>query len=106
MFIYKLFFLESIHLPVLTLVSLFYSNVRFSKLAFLLQNEKDKIEDALCEMIFADMLKCSIDRPAELVTFTAEQSEAQVIDDWIKNIDQIVDLVDFVSQRIERQEAN
>lgn len=57
-------------------------------------------------MIFADLLKCTIDRPAELVTFTAKQNEAEIIDDWVKNINQIVDLVDFVSQRIERQEAN
>ena len=57
-------------------------------------------------MIFADLLKCKIDRPAELVTFIAKQNEAEIIDDWVKNINQIVDLVDFVSQRIERQEAN
>lgn len=56
-------------------------------------------------MIFEDKVTCSIDRPAELIKFKIEKSEAQLIDDWVSNINEIVDLVDFVCERIEREDV-
>lgn len=84
-------------------VSLFYNSIRFEKLAKLLRNNKDRIEDYLCELIFHNKVKCSIDRPAELILFRMEETEAEKIDNWVQNINEIVDLVDFVCERIERE---
>lgn len=84
-------------------ISLFYNNIRFNKLQKLLRNEKTKIEDYLCELIFNEKVKCSIDRPSELVTFRMEETETEKIDAWVQNINEIVDLVDFVCERIERE---
>lgn len=69
----------------------------------MLRNEISKIEDNLCELIFKDKVVCFIDRPAELIKFKTKKSETQMIDDWVGNINQIVDLVDFVCERIERE---
>ena len=85
-------------------MSLYYSNIRFAKLSKLLRNSISKIEDNLCELIFEDKVTCSIDRPAELIKFKTKKSESQMIDDWVGNINEIVDLVDFVCERIERED--
>jgi fructose-1,6-bisphosphatase len=56
-------------------------------------------------LIFTDILTCVIDRPAELINFKTKKSETQLIDDWVGNINEIVDLVDFVCERIEREDV-
>lgn len=89
----------------LTQVSLYYSNIRFTKLSKLLRNSIIKIEDNLCELIFEDKVTCVIDRPAELINFRIQKTEAELIDDWVGNINDIVDLVDFVCERIEREDV-
>jgi 26S proteasome regulatory subunit N5 len=68
-----------------------------------LRNSIQKIEDNLCELIFEDKVTCFIDRPAELIKFQIKKTETQMIDDWVGNINEIVDLVDFVCERIERE---
>lgn len=70
-----------------------------------MRNDKEKIETNLCELIFKDEVVCSIDRPLELVEFKLKKSQTETIDDWVTNVNQIVDLVDFVCERIEREDV-
>lgn len=77
-----------------------------TKLEILLENNKEKVEDLLCEMIYKDLISGKIDRLQGVLELREKKTENEVVDQWIQNINQIVDLVDFVSERIEREEHN
>jgi 26S proteasome regulatory subunit N5 len=90
----------------LYIVSLYYKNIRMEKLEVLLENKIDFIEDLLCELILDNFVHAKINRLTRIVDFIPANAESDVIDDWVKNINEIVDLVDFVCERIEREEVN
>jgi len=46
----------------LYIASLYYRRINLSKLEILLENNKDKVEDLLCEMIYKDLISGKIDR--------------------------------------------
>lgn len=88
------------------MVSLYYRKVSLNKLETLLENRKELIEDLLCEMIYEDLIPGKIDRLTLELEVLEKKSENEVVDQWIQNINQIVDLVDFVTERIEREDQN
>ena len=88
------------------IVSLYYKNIRMEKLEILLENKIDLIEDFLCELILDKFVNAKIDRMGRIVNFNLNTKGNDVVDDWVKNINEIVDLVDFVCERIEREEVN
>lgn len=57
-------------------------------------------------MIYKDLISGKIDRLQGVLELREKKTENEVVDQWIQNINQIVDLVDFVSERIEREEHN
>lgn len=90
----------------LYIVSLYYKNIRMEKLEILLENKIDLIEDLLCELILDNFVNAKINRMARIVNFNLNSKGNDVVDDWVKNINEIVDLVDFVCERIEREEVS
>lgn len=76
------------------------------KLENLLENQRTKIEDLLCDMIYQDLISGKIDRLTQTLMIQEKKTDNEVIDQWVQNINQIVDLVDFVTERIEREDQN
>lgn len=77
-----------------------------NKLETLLENKRENIEDLLCELIYSDLISGKIDRLSSCLEIKEKKTENEVIDKWVTNINQIVDLVDFVTERIEREVQN
>ena len=57
-------------------------------------------------MIYQDLISGKIDRLTETLIIQEKKTDNEVIDQWVQNINQIVDLVDFVTERIEREDQN
>lgn len=87
----------------LYLVSLYYRSITMRKLTKLLKNRHDVIEDLLCDMIGEDFISGKIDRLTETLVIRQKKTDNEVVDQWVQNINEIVDLVDFVTERIERE---
>lgn len=89
----------------LYMVSNYYRTVRMNKLTVLFENKADFIEDQLCKMIQDKLLKAKIDRLDMLIKFDSCSDEKETIDKWVNNINGVLDLVNFVAERIEREEV-
>ena len=62
------------------------------------------IEDLICEMIQDDLVLGKIDRLTRILKIMDNKTDDEVLDKWVNNINEIIDLVDFVTERIEREE--
>ncbi len=89
----------------LIIISRYFRNARMQRLADLLDTVYEAVEENLCELILAKLVRGKIDRPGRMIEFLAEANDVEVIDNWVKNINEIVDIVDFVCERIEREEV-
>jgi 26S proteasome regulatory subunit N5 len=89
----------------LYMVSKYYKTVRMQKLAVLFDNSMGFIEDQLCKLIQDGLFKAKVDRMDMVIDFGTRVNEAETIDSWVDNINGILDLVNFVSERIEREEV-
>ena len=89
----------------LYMVSKYYRTVRIQKLAVLFDNSEEFIEDQLCKLIQDGLFKAKIDRMNMIVNFGTTVNESEAIDQWVDNINGILDLVNFVAERIEREEV-
>ena len=89
----------------LFMVSRYYRTIRMNKLTVLFENKADFIEDQLCKMIQDGLVKAKIDRLDMLIKFVSCVDEKETIDKWVDNINGILDLVNFVTERIEREEV-
>ncbi len=54
-------------------------------------------------MILEDLVKARIDRLARVIKIKSGSDEKDIVDQWVTNINEIVDLVDFATERIERE---
>ena len=62
------------------------------------------IEDLICELIQDDLVLGKIDRLTRILKIMDNKTDDEVLDKWVNNINEIIDLVDFVTERIEREE--
>ena len=89
----------------LYMVSKYYKTIRLQKLSVLFDNRIDFVEDQLCKLIQDGLFKAKIDRMDMVVNFGTTVNESEAIDKWVDNINGILDLVNFVAERIEREEV-
>ena len=89
----------------LMIVALFFKRARLERIAALLETRFEEVEDNLCDLMLAKLVGGKIDRPARFVEFRGETTDEEVIDKWVKNINEIADMIDFVCERIEREEV-
>ena len=55
-------------------------------------------------MIQDDLVLGKIDRLTRILKIMDNKTDDEVLDKWVNNINEIIDLVDFVTERIEREE--
>ncbi len=56
-------------------------------------------------MIFSDKIYARIDRPDQVVKFGKTSSSSNKLELWIQNVNKIVELVDLVSEKVQRRIA-
>ena len=88
----------------LFMVSKYYKQVRIQKLSVLLENSPQFIEDQLCDLVVDGFVVGKIDRMDMVVRFDVAKDDMSVLDNWVDNINGVLDLVHFVCERIEREE--
>ena len=88
----------------LVVVSRYFKNARLKQVADLLDTHAVKVEENLCELVLSNLVRGKIDRPAGYIEFISETNDIETIDAWVKNVNEIVDIIDFVCERIEREE--
>ena len=91
----------------LAIIAKYFKNSRLSRLSEMLQASFDDVEDALCDLIVNGIVKAKIDRPSGIVDFSLPEisNDEEMIDDWVKNINEIVDVIDLACERIEHEEV-
>lgn len=89
----------------LFMVSKYYKQVKIDKLSLLLENSPQFIEDQLCELIVDGLVVGKIDRMEMMARFDIAKNDKEVLDNWVDNINGVLDLVNFVCERIEREEV-
>lgn len=82
----------------------FYRAVRLPRLAVLFSADTLAIEEELARLIVEGKLEGKINRPEGIVRFAKEKAGGQ-LDAWATNLNRLVELVDFVCERIEREEV-
>lgn len=90
----------------LYMVSRYFKQIRVDKLAILLENSAQFIEDQLCDLIVAGFVVGKIDRMEMIVRFDIAKNDREILDNWVDNINGVLDLVNFVCERIEREEVS
>ena len=91
----------------LAIVAKYFKNVKLVRLAQILRINLDTVEDCLCDLIVNQLVKAKIDRPAGVVDFSIPEvsNDNDMVDNWVENINQIVDIVDLACERIEHEEV-
>lgn len=86
-------------------VALHFTNARIERLSQLFRADAQLIEEVICQMVFDELITAKIDRPARIVDFRTEKTEQSALNVWIENVNSILDLTDFVTERIQREEV-
>lgn len=74
--------------------SKFYSRVYIKNLVRLFNVEESLVEKQLCELILSKQVAAKIDRPSGIVTMTVSKPEDELLDAWVGDVDNILDLID------------
>lgn len=89
----------------LFLASKYYKTVRLPRLSTLFQADRALIEEQLCVLIVEGKVVAKINRPEGIIVFGSSQGGAADLDRWSQNVNRLVELVDFVCERIEREKV-
>lgn len=91
----------------LVIIAQYFKNSRLQKLANILETDIEELEDDLCDLIVEGIVKAKIDRPSGIVNFvlTEISNDDEMIDSWVKNINEIVDIIDLACERIEHEDV-
>lgn len=86
-------------------VAKYYTQIRLSRLAQLLDLPQDKTEEALADLVFKKTIHARIDRPSALVNFQARMSDAEVLNHWSQDMSKLLTTVEKVSHLVEKEWA-
>ena len=87
----------------LRVVSMFYTNIRLSRLAELLQLSVDELEERIIDLVFNEDFYAKINRPKGIITFKKQQKVSEVADEFSSNIMKLCKLVDQAHSLIEKE---
>jgi 26S proteasome regulatory subunit N5 len=87
----------------LRVVGTYYTRIRGSRLAQLLQLSGDRLETELADMVSSGDLYAKIDRPNDVVRFRAPQRPEAVLSDWASDLDTLLHLVETTTHLIHKE---
>jgi 26S proteasome regulatory subunit N5 len=90
----------------LVIIASYFKNIRLRRLAEILEAPVEQVEDDLCDLIVSGFVKAKIDRPSGIVHFVLAEvsNDVDMVDSWIQNINEIVDIVDLACERIDHED--
>jgi 26S proteasome regulatory subunit N5 len=84
-------------------ISTAYARVPLARLAELLALDAAATERNLCDLVAAKQLAAKIDRPNGVVTFKLGQPAGAVLNQWGRDVEQLLDLLETTSHLIQKE---
>lgn len=84
--------------------SQYYERVRLARLAELSSIELEELEEETCHLINADIIQGKIDRVAGVIVFRRQRMDDDILDDWVQDVNSLLDLVNNTANLIDREE--
>jgi 26S proteasome regulatory subunit N5 len=84
-------------------VSKYYKRIHGARLAQLLGLPVDRLEEEISMMVSDGSVYAKIDRPKDIVRFSAAQMPEAVLTSWAADIDKLLDLVESTTQLIQKE---
>lgn len=90
----------------IVIVATYFKNMRMKRLSEILEAGAEEVEDDLCDLIVDGIVNAKIDRPSGVINFvlTEVSNDDDMVDSWVKNINEIVDIIDLACERIEHED--
>lgn len=91
----------------IVIIATYFRNIRMRRLSEILEAPIDQVEDGLCDLIVDGIVKGKIDRPNGVIHFVLAEisNDDEMVDGWVKNINEIVDIIDLACERIEHEDV-
>lgn len=83
--------------------SLYYKRIHGARLAQLLGLEPDRLETEISSMVSDGSIYAKIDRPKDIVRFSARKTPEAVLSDWGADIDNLLHLVETTTHLINKE---
>ena len=84
--------------------SQYYDRVRLTRLAQLSTITTEELEEETCYLINADIVKGKIDRVEGIVVFHRQRPDDEILDDWVNDVNSLLDLVNNTCNLVDREE--
>lgn len=85
------------------IASLYYKRIHLSRLAQLLQLDKEKLENEIASMVSDGVVYAKMDRPQDLVRFAPPQTPETILTEWVEDIDELLKLVETTTHLIQKE---
>ncbi|RKP22223.1 26S proteasome non-ATPase regulatory subunit 12 [Syncephalis pseudoplumigaleata] len=85
-------------------VAKYYTRITMVRLAQLLDLDHDEAEEFLCRLVVSKTVHARIDRPAGIITFAASRDPVQILNDWSRDVDRLMDIVEKTTHLINKEE--
>lgn len=83
--------------------SVYYKRIHGARLAQLLGLPADRLEQEISSMVSDGTVYAKIDRPNDIVRFSASKTPEAVLTDWAADIDKLLDLVESTTHLIQKE---
>ena len=81
----------------------YYERVQLGRLAELSGVSGEELEVELCNLVNSDIVKGKIDRIEGVVLFRRQRRDDEILDDWVQDVNSLLDLVNHTCNLIERE---
>lgn len=85
------------------MASLYYKRIHGARLAQLLGLSADRLEQEIASMVSDGSVYAKIDRPKDIVRFSATKTPEAVLSDWAADIGKLLDLVEKTTHLIQKE---
>merc|ERR1712232_1090788 len=101
------FWHESFHRRIIQhnvrVASIYYKRIHGARLAQLLGLDKSRLEKEISIMVSDGAVYAKIDRPKDIIRFSAPKSAEAVLTDWSNDISELLSLVDATTHLINKE---
>lgn len=87
----------------LRVIQKYYDRIHFKRVSNLLNVDVKVCEEEICEMINKKMITAKIDRISGVVNFKEKKNENAVINDWVYDVNKLMDVIDKTCNLIKRE---
>lgn len=85
------------------IASMYYKRIHGARLAQLLGLDANRLEREISTMVSDGAIYAKIDRPKDIVRFSAPKTPEEVLSDWSADIDKLLHLVETTTHLIDKE---